>query len=250
VRVTVTTGHAGFARALEAEAAQLARTARRAVNELAWRAVEDLRGGIRQAFDRPTPYVQDGATVQLARGEENTATVEWKLAFGNKSSGPGAGRVLRAQIEGGARAQKRFERALRLGNDTIAVPARFAELDQYGNLKASALVKILSELKAFGEVGYLANRSANRPSRGVRRRERYFMLRQQTPGGLRPGIYLRGQKGKPPQMVIAFVKPATYKPRFNPAAVVRDSVAHHRLAVWQLALQRRLPNRDGRGNAR
>lgn len=247
MKLSVVSNHGAFARGLEAEAARLARTARRAVNELAWRAVEDIRQDMRRTFDRPTPYVQQGMRVIPARDTENVATVAWKDGFGNKSTGPGAGRVLRAQIEGGARAQKRFERALRLGHDTVAVPARFAELDQYGNLKASALVKILSDLRAFGETGYLANRSRTRASRGTRRRERYFMIRAQTESGLRPGIYLRGQPGKPPQMVIAFVKAASYRPRFNPAQIVRESVAYHRAAVWQLALERRLPFRGANG---
>lgn len=247
MRMTVSADHARFARGLEAEAAQLARIARRAVNELAWRGVERIRDDMRRSFDRPTPYVQGGMTVQLARGEGNVATVEWKEAFGNKSTGPGAGRVLRAQIEGGARSQKRFERALRLGNDTIAVPAKFAELDQYGNYKPAALVKILSDLRAFAEIGYLANRSRNRASRGTRRNERYFMIRARTESGLPPGIYLRGQAGRAPQMVMAFVKAATYRPRFNPAAVVRDTVARERAEVWQLALQKRLPFRGAQG---
>jgi hypothetical protein len=249
IRMTVSADHTTFTRGLVAEADKLARMARRAVNELAWRAVERIRDDMRRKFHMPTPYVQNGMTVQLARGMEDVATVEWKAGFGNKSTGPGAGRVLRAQVEGGARSQKRFERALRLGNNTIAVPAKFAELDQYGNYKPAALVKILSDLRAFGEVGYLANRSLTRPSRGVRRNERYFMIRTRKPG-LAPGIYLQGQRGKPPQMVIAFVKAATYRPRFNPAQVVRDAVARERAEVWQLAIESRLPFRTSSGDTR
>jgi hypothetical protein len=247
MKMTVTADHTTFQRGLMAEADRIARTARRAVNELAWRGVERIRDDMRRTFDRPTPYVQQGMNVIPARDQENVATIAWKDSFGNKSTGPGAGRVLRAQIEGGARSQKRFERALRLGNDTVAVPAKFAELDQYGNYKPAALVKILSDLRAFGEQGYLANRSASRASRGVRRNERYFMIRTKTASGLAPGIYLRGQRGKSPQMVIAFVKAASYRPRFNPVAVVRETVERERAEVWQLALEKRLPFRTSRG---
>lgn len=224
---------------LRREQDRIVRTARRAVYELAHRGKEGVQAEMRRVFDRPTPWVLGG--VQVAP-EGDGAEVAWKP--GGSSKTIPAEKILRAQIEGGARRLKRFEKLLRLPANRIAVPGKWAELDAHGNLKAAQLVKIISDLRLFGEVGFTANR-ASRASRGVRRREQYFMI----PVGsnheqLWPGVYRNAREvGGAPLLVIAFVRAASYRPRFAPAEVVRRVVARDAAEVWNLALSRRLPFR-------
>jgi hypothetical protein len=214
---------------------------RRAVYELAHRGVAAVKEEMRRVFDRPTPWVLNGAYVAPLR-EQNSATVAWRPGGGSKAIP--AEKILRAQIEGGARRLKRFERLIGLPANRIAVPGKWADLDQYGNIRAGQITKILSSLRLFGEQGYRANRS-NRPSRGARRREEYFIIR---PGSehaqLWPGIYRVAQDmGGAPLLVIAFVRAAQYRPRFAPARIVAQTVARDAAQVWDLALRRQLPFR-------
>lgn len=214
---------------------------RRAVYELAHRGVAAVKEEMRRVFDRPTPWVLNGAYVAPLR-EQNSATVAWRPGGGSKAIP--AEKILRAQIEGGARRLKRFERLIGLPANRIAVPGKWADLDQYGNIRAGQITKILSSLRLFGEQGYRANRS-NRPSRGARRREEYFIIR---PGSehaqLWPGIYRVAQDmGGAPLLVIAFVRTAQYRPRFAPARIVAQTVARDAAQVWDLALRRQLPFR-------
>lgn len=228
---------------LASEARKLRSTARRAVNELAWQGNEAVREEIARSFDRPTDYVLNGTMVRFANDETLVAEVDWKPGGGNKGGIP-ASRILKAQIEGGARVLKRFERALALPPDRIAVPAKWAELDAHGNIKAGQLVKILSYLRLFGEQGYTANRT-NRRSRGARAAESYFIIRPGTNHKtLSPGVYRIAQDmGGAPLMVLAFVRAANYRARFNPALAVRRRVDAIAAATWNLALQRQLPFR-------
>jgi hypothetical protein len=223
------------------EQQRVASASRRAVYELAHRGVAAVKEEMRRVFDRPTPWVLNGAYVAPLR-EQNSATVAWRPGGGSKAIP--AEKILRAQIEGGARRLKRFERLIGLPANRIAVPGKWADLDQYGNIRAGQITKILSSLRLFGEQGYRANRS-NRPSRGARRREEYFIIR---PGSehaqLWPGIYRVAQDmGGAPLLVIAFVRAAQYRPRFAPARVVAQTVARDSAQVWDLALRRQLPFR-------
>lgn len=223
---------------LRREQDRVVRVQRRATYELAFRGVEAVKAEMRRVFDRPTPWVLNGMQVVPA---PNGATVEWKPGGGSKSIP--AEKILRAQIEGGPRRLKRFERLIGLPPNRIAVPGKWAELDAYGNIKAGQLVKILSELRLFGESGYIANRR-NR-SRGTRRRENYFIIR---PGSeherLWPGIYrIANEVGGAPLLVIAFVRAANYRARFAPARVIRETVQTEARAVWDLALRGQLPFR-------
>jgi hypothetical protein len=264
IRMKVTANHTAFTRGLQAEASKLARMARRAANELAWLAVEDIRQDMRRAFHMPTEYVQNSLTVVLARGEESNATIDWIEGYAKRNSGPGSRRVLRAQIEGGQRRHKSFEKKLGLPADIIAVPGKHAEIDRHGNLDPGMLTKILSYLKLFPEVGYRMNRgSRGGKSRRQRKNEKYFIVAaggrdagqpwsefKAGAGGLPPGVYRYDGAGARPRMVIAFVSAATYRPRFNPARVVRDSIPRHRAAVWRQAIEGRIPDRTALGNVR
>jgi hypothetical protein len=217
------------------------RQLRRATNELAYRGVEALQDEMRRVFDRPTRWVLSGMNVIPMTGGANStraAVVDWKPGRGNKAIP--AAKILRAQIEGGQRGQKRFEKALRLPADLVAVPARGTPLDAHGNLSPGLIVRILSDLRLFGEQGYRANRPAGKAGK-------YTILYRQI-GRLPAGIYERaaGRVGRP-KMVIAFVRAGTYRPRLNPREVIARMIERERDAVWQMALAGTLPKRTRGG---
>ena len=231
---------------LEREKRRLASTQRRAVNALAYDVRDGIREEMRKVFDRPTPYVLNGLNVIPARDSEilaggGEAVIDWKPGSAGTIA---TGKILRAQIEGGARSMKRFERVIGLPANRVAVPGKWAELDAYGNLSRGQLTKILSYLRLFGEQGYRANRS-NRQGRGTRRGEEYFIIR---PGSdhatFSPGIYrVDASQGGAPLMIIAFVRAANYRQRLNPGAVARLIITANASTIWQQALTRTLPFR-------
>jgi hypothetical protein len=233
---------------LKREQQRVASASRRAVYELAHRGVANIREAMQTTFDRPTPFVLRGVYV-APRRDQNSADVAYR-EFG---AGTTTEKVLRAQVEGGARRLKRFERLIGLPAGRIAVPGKWAELDQYGNISGGQITRILSALRMFGEQGYLANRTRRSEMARYRRALRgkasapseYFIVR---PGAERaqlwPGIYRVAQDmGGAPLLVIAFVRAAQYRPRFAPARIVAQTVARDAAQVWDLALRRQLPFR-------
>jgi hypothetical protein len=249
VQISVTADVSRLKLDLARERARLARAGRRMVNAAAFEARAAIMAEMDRVFDRPTPWIRRSVLVVPARDgdvlrEPVEARIEWREG-GNKSGGT-PGRVLRAQIEGGPRAQKGFERLLRLPPDRIAVPGRWAPLDAYGNLPGPFLVRVLSDLRLFGEVGYLANRSLrNSPRR--RRAARFFMVRVGSEDKrLWPGVYDSQGPGGAPLLVIAFVRRAQYRARFAPARVAAASITRSLPSLWEQALRGTLPFRSTR----
>lgn len=194
-----------------------------ALTRTALDARDALRREMPAVFDAPTPYTLNALYVKPATRAQPTAWVGFR-EFGGK--GTPAPRYLLPHVDGGARRLKRFEAALRaagiLPTGRFAVPGEEAEIDAYGNMRRGQVVKILSHLRAFGEQGYVANRSRTAASRGVRRKETYFAAQAGNRVGLPPGIYKRD--GADPRPVVIFVTPPRYRPRFPFAAIVERAV--------------------------
>jgi hypothetical protein len=125
---------------------------------------------------------------------------------------------------------KRFEKRLQfmglLPPGMFVVPGAAAQLDQYGNIKASLIEQILSALGAAEiTAGYQANRTAlSRKRKGAKLAE-FFVGR---PGGAPLGVYRRyafahGSAVKP---VLIFVRQPVYPARYHfqeiAAQVVRE----------------------------
>lgn len=163
-----------------------------------------------RVFDRPVPWTLNSVFLKPATLKDPVAAVGFK-EFAPK--GTAAGKYLKPQIEGGPRRLKRFERLLQakglLPPGMYAVPGKAAEIDGHGNMNLGQLVKILSFLRAFGEQGYLANRSRRVKSRGVRRGEQYFVG---APAGKPLGVWQR--RGSTIAPVLIFVRPPVYSKRF------------------------------------
>lgn len=251
-------------RELDRAAAPLRRMARRAVNELAFRAQEAVVQEMQRRFVNPTPWVLKGTFVKIARGEETIAELGWKDMYSvrrqsqDQGGGMPAREVLAPHIDGGARRLKRFEQVLRSAGimrpNEYAVISKVAPKNRYGNIPREELVAILSDLRAFNEVGFTANRRRDaRATKG-----KYFAITsdQRDHGkrrvGLAPGIYRnRRAPGLRPVMMFRFVeRTPSYRLRFAPAEVAARVVREQTQEVWKLAMERRLPDRTSSGRIR
>lgn len=158
---------------------------------------------------------------------------------------PGKGiapaKYLMAEIFGGVRHQKRFERALQakglMPPGTFAVPGPGAPLDGSGNIPGSFIVQLLSYFAAFSEQGYRANMTQKRKAKihGIKRSTGGY----KTIGGvmyfvangrgrsyhLAPGIYKKtGIHGVDITPLILFVKSPAYTVRLQFEKIVEGTV--------------------------
>lgn len=174
-----------------------------------------LRSEMRQVFDRPTDWTLSG--LRFKRPTMGRPVVEiWLAEFAGK--GTPAADFLAAEIEGGPRKHKRFEKALiargLMPANSFAVPGAMAPLDAHGNVPGPFIVRMLSDLQAFGEQGYRANRRGKRTGT---RRTNYFFAAQRghwKTGHLKPGIYWHLPNGLL-GVVFLFVTKAAYQKRFD-----------------------------------
>ena len=197
-----------------------------AINRTAYTVSGLLGKKIASVFDRPTPWVVGSVRYTKATMRKLEATIDLDK-WGNKQ-GVSVSQVLAAEIEGGPRHLKRFERALIhagvMRSNQAAVPGEGAKLDQYGNMSAGQIVQILSWFQTFGEQGYKANmvgKTKSRLAKGNKKKGtlgfEYFAL-QTKYGKLLPGIYQRVKfaAGSAVKPVIIFVgRRPVYKIRFD-----------------------------------
>jgi hypothetical protein len=172
---------------------------------------------MRKVFDRPVPFTLNSLYVKAASRGNLTAVVWLK---------PGANNYLHAQIFGGTRKLKRFEKALQharggLGQpmpaNMFAVPGTGARLDAYGNISRGQIVQILS---AFQSAQDVAGFAANRTARSVKRRGKklaQFFIGRPGRGKLPLGIWQRFQfaHGSAIKPVLIFVRSTRYKKLFQ-----------------------------------
>jgi len=191
---------------------------RNALNDTAPEAREAERQKIRGVFDRPTPLTERSPLYTRATKERLVVEVFIRDELGR---GTPPARYLRPQVEGGGRPHKRFEVALlRMGimlPGEYALPAAGYRRDQYGNLPGPTIVQMLSQLRAFAEVGFSMNETARSRKRAKRGRPRYFV-----PEGVRVergisrlprGIYER--QGNRIRAVVVFVRAPSYRKRYD-----------------------------------
>lgn len=170
-----------------------------------------LRSEMQQVFDRPTPWALGGLRFKLATVSQPSVRI-WLDESPDK--GIPAADFLAAEIEGGTRKLKRFERALQakglMPRGTFAVPGREAPLDAYGNVPGSFIVRMLSDLQAFGEQGYRANRKGVRKGK---QKTNYFFVPAKG-SHLKPGVYWHLPNGFL-AVVFVFVTRASYRKRLD-----------------------------------
>jgi len=153
----------------------------------------------RTVFKAPTPFTQRAFIVRWA----NRNNLLTQVAVKNQ----GGGRLtpdhwLFAQVEGGTRTQKAFERALSrmgfLGSGESAVPTHNASLDAYGNVSGSNIRSMLAQLQR--QTGGSTPSKRRRAAKAI-----YFAVPSgQKSGNLGPGIYQRTGRGI--QQIMVFMK--------------------------------------------
>lgn len=218
---------------------QLAYATSRALNDT----VQDCRKAFadttRKVFDNPVPRTTNALRYKNSNKGNLTAKV-WINDDPGKGIAPAT--YLAAEVLGGTRHQKRFEKALQLRglmkSGSFAMPSDSVPRDANGNVPASFYVRILSYLGAFGEQGYRANMTdkTRRRIAGMKRTARGF----KTIGGavyfvsngsgrtahLAPGIYKKsGIHGSNVEPIFLFVNAAAYKARLNFGDVMKKTVA-------------------------
>jgi hypothetical protein len=182
-----------------------------------------IRAELPRIFDRPNKYTLNSLFIEPARKTKLSAAV--KIKDDPTSGGVIPIRYLAPEIYGGARSRKGFERRLisagKMPPNVFAVPASGAELDQYGNIRTSILIQMLSDLQAQFDV--TANSTARSLGRRKVRRSRrptfYFSTwpPNRRTQHLRAGVYRRAHFGfgaaiKP---VLIFVSHNVYRKRFR-----------------------------------
>jgi hypothetical protein len=193
---------------------------------------DEMKKHIQFAFDRPTPYAVNAPRAVPANFKTMSSAVLLR-DFGNTA----AGQYLGPEIHGAARGQKRFEKALQFVR--ILKPGGFADagsgaaLDAYGNQRSGEIVKILSVLKAFSEVGYRANRAKGWGK--ASRVGQIFAVRQGTSrGGLKPGVYRRTADGK----VVCLMKFLARTPNYRVRLPFDDLVASDAAKFFPVEMDR------------
>lgn len=207
----------------------------KALNALAERIRMGERAVMRQRFDRPTGYTMDSMYIRYASKSKQFAEV--KIKDSAYKAAPAAN-WLNTEIVGGPRRQKRSEKALSIaGLGSYWTPGPGAVMDGYGNVGRGFVVKMLSALKAFGEQGYMANRSKSQRSQ---RKARNFDIFVGTPNGEAMGVWQRVAMGHgtalKPLMWIQNDAPA-YRIRFPFDKIAGNTFNAHAPAEFERALR-------------
>lgn len=188
---------------------------RNALNDAAEDAVSAEIDKIRGVFDRPTPFTER-AVVFPWHLRATKDHLEATIMIRDESAATPPSRYLAPSVTGGARPPKPFEKRLRamgvMRPDEFATTAIGYARNAYGNIPGPTYVAILSQLKAFAEVGFKMNETGrSRKRAGKARTRRYFVPAEGS--GLRRGIYER--VGNRMRAVLIFVRQPVYRRRFD-----------------------------------
>ena len=222
-----------------------------AMTRTAVKARDALKAELMRSIDKPTPYTVRAIKYSAASANRLVAAVGFDVAaiqdvFGNvvryADLGPGqtpAGKYMQWTTNGGARTQKRFEKALQavgvLPSGWRAVPGERAKINAYGNQNVGEIRQILSwfdaaELVAgsrqnMGQAGRDRRRKGTKKTAGfeyfvapVDGRRTFTRANGKTgTKKMQPGIYRRttyalGSRIEP---VVIFVKQANYRKQFD-----------------------------------
>lgn len=146
----------------------------------------EIKAAIGEAFDNPTPYTINSTRFEISSSNPPVITIYLRQPDRMGSH------YLTAQVEGGERSSKGFERALGIG---WLMPARGAKLNKYGNISPGQLRQILSVLGNKGVGGYSFALTSKSSKRNKKERD-YFQVPGGDPSGLHPGVYRRKAVGK------------------------------------------------------
>lgn len=190
-----------------------------ALTRTAVSARQEIRAALPSIFDRPTPYTLNSLFVQPATAQRLEARV-WFKDQADARGGTPATKYLLPQVQGGARGDKRFERALRangqLPGGWKTVPAPGGRRDAWGNLSRAHVLEILTQLRAGSSVRK-AGKDVQRKQLAAQRRAggQYFVVLPGARVKLKAGIYQRELLGRNITPVVWYVQEPRYRQRFN-----------------------------------
>jgi len=180
----------------------------KAINETMGIAQKALKTEIIQAFDNPTPFVQNAFRLDYATKQKAVASIRLK----DRGSAEDVKRLtslFMTQIRGGTRADKKSELGAKKYNAMPSyknlVPVRTARRNRYGNITKSMMTKIFASV------------AANRIGRGTKT-DRWFY---DTLNGV-SGVWER--KGKRVNLVMVEASQARYKQKFDFYGLIDQSV--------------------------
>lgn len=227
LRIEVDPGNLAQRVFTDIEKEQIPFATRQATNAVAFQMREEWRKQAMRQFDRPRALTLNAILYRKAvKGQRDYAEVYVRdEAF----KGTPPAKYLQAQVNGGERKLKPFERLLRdkgiLPAGEFAVPGKGAQLDSHGNIKAAQITQILSQLGAQNDPQQNTTEASTARRRNKRVKSRggeYFAPRRNDPNRYRHahlalGVYERVQTGfgGAIRSVLHFVRQANYQPRFK-----------------------------------
>lgn len=225
---------------------QLTFVQRTALNDLAFQVRAAQQHEIKDVFSSPTRGTQNSPLVKRATDSRLQAEVyiQDEQAKGNKPRD-----WLSAEVRGGQRQLKRFERALQavgaMPGNTFVVPSKTLKLDAYGNIPSGLIVQLLSYFKAFPENGYKANITDARKAKlrqGSRKKVgySYFAGRPNRSGKFPEGIWkvTHFAMGDALELVFLFVARARYDAVYDFDYVSEITIRKHADRIFNAALER------------
>lgn len=206
---------------------QIQGAAAKALNDTAFKGRTAVQKRMDAVFDRVTPYIRKSIQVDQATPDRLQAWVGPRMMAGG---GVDPQKILQAQAEGGARRDKRSERALSAigvlpaGYRTVLPSRPFpGSSDNRGNIRGTFLRTLLRHLA--GRRKAAPKTSAHRGERAVE--AAFFVLPPglSNYGGKLPGIYgtaASGRGGDGLRAVLLFVRGANYQKRLDMGDIVRE----------------------------
>ena len=210
------------------------------LNETAKGGRLEVQREMERVFDRPTPYAKRGVIYDRASRQNLRAAV---VVTGDRTKGGlPATAFLSPQIEGGMRTHKAFERQLvdrgLMQRNLVAVPAKRATLDRYGNMTQGFLNRVMADLQIdYRGAGATRTRTSSSLKRNKNYKNvRFFVPRQ--PSHLYPGVYQRDPATNAIHPVILFVPQVSYRVRLRLREVVERYVVANVHDHFAVAFQR------------
>lgn len=162
-----------------------------ALTRVAMRAKARVTRTIPHVFDRPRPFTRNSVFMKAAKKRDLAATVWLKDSV---AKGTPASQYLWAQIYGGQRNVKRFERRLSfrglLPANSRLIPTQHTPLDNYGNIKGSFLTRLLSAFDVL-ERGQGETENTKKRRRRTSRDRGFFIPRRGSKGLNQLTVYQR-----------------------------------------------------------
>ena len=194
----------------------------KALTLTAIQAQTDIVQAMTQIFDRPTPYTLNSTYVVPATTDRLESFVQLK---DSAAKGTPAIKFLDPEVFGRERNPKRGEKALQrlgaLASGSFIAPGAGLKLDQYGNISAGTMTKILSAVQANPDYYQSVTQKSRKRAIAAGRNLEYFVGR--SPSGARHlGVWERDGRHLHP-ILIFIDRPPTYRERLKFYAIAQET---------------------------